>query len=739
MGPFTVKTDTALPVVSLHSRLDTLTSSSLDSVLEPLVEQSPALIIDFTGCNYLASSGIRVLLKAHKKLAQKGGKLILTGVGREVAQILEVSGLMGLFTVENRKEMLQQLQEEWSGNSAGQGTLSFGGTAYKYRLLPDREQEVCHWIQPGLASFGELGFAAGQGVFAESENSDPENSRPGWFVTTPNFGAMLSVSQDMPSDFRITPDPARTAISLTEAWSFGTHPHLFFNTATDIILPLDKITQAAAWMTMQHQITADTPIMLVIAGKEKSGATVAFMTGIAGKLSSGKAASRISESSFPGISVRLDEPGPDRENQDIRQFLTGSLTFENIAEISAADPGATLSGVSIWVFAAPRFRQGNPFRVVVETDGALILTESERFLVRRLYTDSARVLVQPLHGGYSARTFSVASFDADGRLLRPTVMKMAHRGIITREAERCRRYALPYIFNNSASVLGTEFHGELGVLRYNFVGIGGEESKLKWLTHYYHEESPQFLDPLFDKIFLKILKPWYGQPVKTQLCPFKDHDPTLTFFPNLCATAEELFGISRDDQYNFVEETGRQMLNPYWFLHHEYPARRSQEFAYPASVCHGDLNMQNILIDESMNVYLIDFSETRPRAVVSDFARLEAIFMVDNAPVESKTDLQNYIDYLPEVYAPAPLSQPLPSGYGGIHSGRVAKNLALTGKMRQYAWDHNGHDDNPLIYYMGLLEWVLPVVCYTVPDNTKRVSMIVSALLVERVDDLLKR
>ena len=574
---------------------------------------------------------------------------------------------------------------------------------------------------------------------AESGQADPENNTSGWFVTALNFGAMLSGHPDMPSDFRLTPDPARTAVLLSEAWSFGTRPRLFINTETDTTLALSKVTKAAAMMSMHIHTPANAPLLVVIASSAENGASVSFITGSASELAGAEQQSEGSADQFPGITVLLDEPGSDWGSRDIRQLLTGSLTFENIAEISAADPGAALSGVSIWVFAAPRVREANPFRVVVEMDGALTLTEEEKFLVRRLYTDSARVLVQPLHGGYSARTFSVASFDADGRLLRPTVMKMAHRGIITREAERCQQYALPYIFNNSASVLGTEFHGELGVLRYNFVGIGGEETKLKWLTHYYHEESPQFLDPLFDKIFLKILKPWYGQPVKTQLCPFKDHDPTLTFFPNLCATAEELFRISRNDQYIFVEETGRQMLNPYWFLHHEYPARRSQEFAYPASVCHGDLNMQNILIDESMNVYLIDFSETRPRAVVSDFARLEAIFMVDNAPVESKTDLQNYIDYLTEVYAPAPLTQPLPKGYGGIHAGRVAKNLALTGKMRQYAWDHNGHDDNPLLYFTALLEWVLPVVCYTIPDNTKRVSMIVSALLVERVNDLLKR
>ncbi len=63
-----------------------------------------------------------------------------------------------------------------------------------------------------------------------------------------------------------------------------------------------------------------------------------------------------------------------------------------------------------------------------------------------------------LHGGYSAETFQVDSYDREGRKMRPTVLKIAGRDIISREAERCTNYALPYIMNNSAMVFG---HSEL--------------------------------------------------------------------------------------------------------------------------------------------------------------------------------------------------------------------------------------------------------------------------------------
>jgi hypothetical protein len=345
------------------------------------------------------------------------------------------------------------------------------------------------------------------------------------------------------------------------------------------------------------------------------------------------------------------------------------------------------------------------------------------------------VKVEALHGGYSAQTFQVTSYDEEGRKMRPTVLKIASRALITRESVRCRQYVLPYIFNNSAIVLGTEFYGEKGALRYNFVGIGGEESRLKWLTHYFLDSGMDVLSPVFDKIFLQILKPWYGQPVYGIIYPFKDHDPTLTFFPHIYQTVDELFSISPDEQSIRVEEMDRPILNPYWFLKHQFPARRHTWINYYSGICHGDLNMQNILLDENMNVYLIDFSETKPRSVISDFARLEAIFLVDHAPLENEKDMTDYIEFITHFYESPLLFETKEIVYHGRHSEKVAKHAALAMKMRAYAFNSVKGNQDPVPYYMALLEWVLPVVCYTLPLSHRRLSMIVSAILAEKVSE----
>jgi len=55
-----------------------------------LLEKEEYLVIDFTDCNYLSSTGIRSLLAAEKKPDKKGGALVPAGLSAEVFQILEI-------------------------------------------------------------------------------------------------------------------------------------------------------------------------------------------------------------------------------------------------------------------------------------------------------------------------------------------------------------------------------------------------------------------------------------------------------------------------------------------------------------------------------------------------------------------------------------------------------------------------------------------------------------------------
>ena len=85
--------------LSPEGRLDTLNSSIFNEKLQSLLSEEKFLIINFANCNYLASTGIRTLIAASKKLSSNGGRLVLSGLSPEVFQVLEMAGLHTLFQI----------------------------------------------------------------------------------------------------------------------------------------------------------------------------------------------------------------------------------------------------------------------------------------------------------------------------------------------------------------------------------------------------------------------------------------------------------------------------------------------------------------------------------------------------------------------------------------------------------------------------------------------------------------
>lgn len=732
-------TDQVNSIIQPIGRIDANTSSSLEATLTSFVNTGKDLILDLSQCVYLSSAGIRILLKAKKTLLQSQNELYIVSPPADVYQVFEIAGLLKLFQFENSLETAKKKINKIQKPSQQTIDFQIGGKTFVYTST-GLENSGAFWKGPDIVSFKELGLSMGIGPVRSLPGS--VNETLDFFMTTDSCVGFYELENTDEADFRISSNPTKNGFPISEAISFGNQPAGFLRLSAPSNVSLDEVQHAVR--LIQKLTKADNCLTLVIVASLSKSAPAIKMYAVmeAENLAKSVVNCSISSDGFFfskfngakfGIQFELDNIEEVSLETDLQDFLLNNLSFENISEIAKLNESQTIENPFVWLFNVNQLVDGNMQRIQIETVDGFSFETHQSFLTRQLFTDASRLKIEPLHGGFSAQTFHVTSFDHDGRKMRPTVMKVAHRDLIERESDRCSRYALPYIFNNSAVVLGAEFYGETGALRYNFVGIGGESSQLKWLTHYYHQKDIAYLKPLFDKIFLQILKPWYGQPVIKTIQPFEDHDPTYTFFPHIYDTVKDVFSISSDEPEIFVAETGRNMLNPYWFLKHEYPKRRDKSMQYPTGICHGDLNMQNILLDETMNVYLIDFSETRQRSVVSDFARLEAILLIDNAPLETEADMKPYLDFIESFYNVADLHSVSPNIYTGFHREKVAKNHALALKMRNYAYESTHQNADPIPYYLALLEWVLPIVCYGIPIPQRRLSMIVASLLCEKV------
>ncbi len=77
--------------------LDSFNYQQVQSEILKILEKGSDVIIDMTTCNYVSSTGLRVLLYSKKVAATKGLKICLTGISDEVKDIMNVTGFINFF------------------------------------------------------------------------------------------------------------------------------------------------------------------------------------------------------------------------------------------------------------------------------------------------------------------------------------------------------------------------------------------------------------------------------------------------------------------------------------------------------------------------------------------------------------------------------------------------------------------------------------------------------------------
>lgn len=87
-------------VVSLIGRLDTITVGELEQQVLPLLKAGTDMLFDCNGLEYISSSGLRLILLAHKKLSASEGRLALSNVAPSIKSIFDMTGFTSLLKFE---------------------------------------------------------------------------------------------------------------------------------------------------------------------------------------------------------------------------------------------------------------------------------------------------------------------------------------------------------------------------------------------------------------------------------------------------------------------------------------------------------------------------------------------------------------------------------------------------------------------------------------------------------------
>lgn len=87
-------------VVTMPTRMDVNSSKEVETELaKVLAAGTTKVICDFSGCDYISSAGMRVLLQTLKQLEAKKGGMALSSLKPFVREVLDMAGFIPLFCI----------------------------------------------------------------------------------------------------------------------------------------------------------------------------------------------------------------------------------------------------------------------------------------------------------------------------------------------------------------------------------------------------------------------------------------------------------------------------------------------------------------------------------------------------------------------------------------------------------------------------------------------------------------
>ena len=746
-------------LVALSGRLDGAGAASFETHLLPLAARQTPLVLDFQNVTFLSSAGIRALLMLEKKLRAGGARLILAAPQPQVAQSIEISGLLAQFAVAGSVDEALALLGDAASAAAPATAASFGEHAAAFQRFPSPASAIVAWAvaangadaaapSPIPATLAELPLALGRGGFGSSRAEAMESS--GSFLAAGST-AILAPNGSRHCDYLRSEQPDAVSLYVSSALCVRGTPALLLRFDAAGTSVGEFAAALPAWTARALGAPADNLAFLLHASvlpadgsAPEDALALGFAMADAGArpplLAQFEPAdwTPVSPSvQFLAEAVRLAGHRPV-EARDPEALLAETLDPDRFLGVARLGADVRIGQVSAWIYVPQRIQTAADTRLKIEVEGDLAFPDEWDLIARRIYSDSIRVVLAQMSGGYSATTMRADSFDADGRRMIPTVLKISTLRLANAEVRAYHEHVKKFILNNSTVIMGHASQGNWSGLRYNFVGVNGPGSTLAWLSDHYNRRSADELAPIVDALFGQVLWPWYGQTKREILRPFEQHAPAARFFPDIPGEAQKVLGISPDDPLLRCDELGRDLPNPFHFLRHDFPKLAAWAKPWHSSITHGDLNLNNVLIDEKENIYVIDFSETAPRNVLSDFARIEPVITLQATRLDGQRDVADLLGFLEGLVSVSPLQDDPPLRYAG-DDPMVEKAWRVLCQLRRYARKAVGGDNQPIFYWLPMLEWTIPCVYFVqLSPLRKRLWAYFAGILCEQIQACLK-
>ncbi|NMB77952.1 MAG: anti-anti-sigma factor, partial [Methanomicrobiales archaeon] len=423
----------------------------------------------------------------------------------------------------------------------------------------------------------------------------------------------------------------------------------------------------------------------------------------------------------------FDSP-PAFSTRDISRLVAATVAKEPCTDLVRLSPATRIHRAIIGIsyLSGMENTEQMPIWINGECPG---WNKTYETITRWLHPGCTDLELVPLTGGYSGTlVFRVSARDSRGRLTMPLVMKLGSWPLIEAEIRGYTDHVKRYIQNNATQIIETDRIGEYGGILYNFVGIGGAESRIYSLEDYYLSHAPDEILPVFDSLFNVVLKGWYAEPKRKEIALYQEYN-RFWKYELIREYARTWFGATPDmEEIDLPFGLGRS-VNPLWFVEKVMPGRMSQTLSVYESSVHCDLNMKNVLMDEKMNMWLIDFADTKYSHILRDIIKLEAVMKGEMVPVSSRQTLEELALLDARFLAVRSLTE-IPDLPGSIGDPAMDKAFRVVLNLRRHANRITVDDHDITQYYLGLLPYTLNLLSYvSVNDYQKEYGWIASSLI----------
>jgi hypothetical protein len=279
------------------------------------------------------------------------------------------------------------------------------------------------------------------------------------------------------------------------------------------------------------------------------------------------------------------------------------------------------------------------------------LFEEEKRIAEYLFRDCKSIRIKELSGGYSgSKVLFVNSVDRHGFQLAPTIMKLDSMEKIGKE--RVGFEKVQYILGPHVPKIVNSVETEKGAgIRYSFAMMN-KNSNARTFKEFFMSVKGTKKDIsrleknvsiLFDEILTPLYSNWTLE--KKQLWS------SNTFTPERCSKIRDnimkiLGHEPRGDTISF-KGVG-DFANPTLFYSEKNInelLKRKVSYVRQA-LSHGDLNAGNIILDDNLNMWLIDFSHTDYYYhVIQDIVKLENDLKFIHTPIDSNEELSQLVEF----------------------------------------------------------------------------------------------